>query len=275
METFALALGAGGARGLAHLHALRAFEDLGVEPYLIAGTSIGSVIGCAACAGMSSEAIKDHIFGKISNRLSLLNDIVKVRASSWESFHADGGFRFGELNLERIFGALLPPEIPESFHDLSIPLQIAATDFYVGKTEVFQSGPLRPAMAASSAIPGVFLPVERHGRFFIDGSATNPCPLDLPQNMVDHVIAVDVSGGPDLTNRSRPTKIEAIYSSNQLMQMSIVRNLAAQYPKAVLLRPQVTRYRSLDFLKAKEILDETSGLQDEVKSAIERLCARS
>lgn len=273
MKTFALALGAGGARGLAHLHALRAFEDLGLKPSLIAGTSIGSVIGCAACAGMSSEAIKDHILGKISNRLSLMSDIFKVRASSWESFLADGGFRLGELNLERTLGAFLPSEIPHSFEDLSIPFQIAATDFHAGKTEVFQSGPLRPAMAASSAIPGVFLPVERRGRFYIDGSATNPCPLDLPQDQVDQVIAIDVSGGPGIGNGLRPTKIEAIYSSNQLMQAAITKNLAALYPKTVLLRPQVDGYRSLEFLKAKAILDDTVGLKDEVKSAIERLAA--
>lgn len=273
MKTFALALGAGGARGLAHLHALRAFEDLGLKPSLIAGTSIGSVIGCAACAGMSSEALKDHILRKISNRLSLMSDIFKVRASSWESFLADGGFRLGELNLERILGAFLPPEIPYSFQDLTIPLQIAATDFYAGNTEVFQSGPLRPAMAASSAIPGVFLPVERRGRFYIDGSATNPCPLDLPQDQVDHVIAIDVSGGPGIRKGLRPTKIEAIYSSNQLMQAAIARNLAALYPKTILLRPQVDGFRSLEFLKAKAILDDTVGLKDEVKSAIERLAA--
>jgi NTE family protein len=273
MATFALALGAGGARGLAHIHALRAFEDLGIKPSLIAGTSMGSVIGCAACAGMPSEAIRDHIFSKISNRLSLMSDIFKVRASSWESFIAEGGVRLGEMNLERVLGAFLPPEIPASFQDLSIPLQIAATDFYAGKTEVFLSGPLRPAMAASSAIPGVFLPVELNGRFYIDGSATNPCPLNLPQDCVDHVIAIDVSGGPSTQNRQRPSKIDAIYTSNQMMQMSITRNLAALYPETVLLRPQVNGYRSLDFLKAKEILDETVGLKDDLKSAIERLSA--
>jgi len=206
MKKFALALGAGGAHGLAHLHALRAFEDLGLKPSLIAGTSIGSVIGCAACTGMSSEAIKDHILSKISNRLSLMSDIFKVRASSWESFIADGGFRLGELNLERILGAFLPPKIPSSFQDLTIPLQIAVTDFYAGNTGVFQSGPLRPAMAASSAIPGVFLLVERKGRFYIDGSATNPCPLDLPQDQVDHEVAIDVSGGPGIRKGLRPTK---------------------------------------------------------------------
>ena len=222
---------------------------------------------------MSGEAIKDHILSKISNRLSLASDIFKVRASSWESFLADGGFRLGELNLERILGALQPPEIPYSFQDLTIPLQIAATDFYAGTTEVFQSGPLRPAMAASSAIPSVFLPVERRGRFYIDGSATHPCPLDLPQDQVDHVIAIDVSGGPGTRKGLRPTKIEAIYSSNQLMQAAITRNLTALYPKTILLRPQVDGFRSLEFLKAKAILDDTIGSKDEVKSAIERFAA--
>jgi len=273
MDTFALALGAGGARGLAHIHALRAFEDLGIKPKMIAGTSIGFVIGCAACAGMSSEAIKDHIFSKISNRLNLMSDIFKVRASSWESFLKDGGFRLGELNLERIFGAFLPTEILISFRDLSIPLRVAATDFYAANTTVFDDGPLRPALAASSAIPGIFLPVELNDRYFIDGSATNPCPLELLHGQADHIIAIDVSGGPDRRKRGRPSKIDAIYSSNQMMQMSITSRLAVSHPNAIVFQPPLDGIRSLDFLKANEVLAETEGFTNEVKRAIERLAS--
>ncbi|WP_342071264.1 patatin-like phospholipase family protein [Yoonia algicola] len=273
MHSIALALGAGGARGLAHIHAIRAFDDLGLRPKAIAGTSMGSIIGAAACAGMSADAITDHIFGKISNPLSLVNDAFKVRATSIKRFFEEGGPRIGELNLERILDVVLPDAIPETFAELTIPLKIAATDFYGQRTAVFADGPLLSAMAASAAMPAVFLPVERNGRFHIDGSATNPCPLDLVQDDADHVIAIDVSGGTHGDPTERPSKIDAMYGSNQMMQMSIVQNAAMHYPQTVLLRPPVDSYRALDLLKAKEILEQTAALCEQVKSEIDRLGA--
>lgn len=275
MDTIALALGAGGARGLAHLHAIRAFDDLGIKPKVVAGTSIGSIMGTAVCAGMSADEITDHIYSKIDSRLTLIGDLFKVRPDSVESFLKDGGLRIGELNLERMLEVFLPDTLPDEFSDLAIPLKIAATDFYGQRTTVFESGKLLSAMAASSAIPAVFLPVERDGRFYIDGSATNPCPMDVLEGAADHIIAVDVSGGTSGEPTERPSKMEAIYGSNQMMQMSIVLHAASKFPKVALLRPPVDSYRSLDFMKAKEILAQTEDLQDQVKREIHRLLSRS
>lgn len=143
MTEIALALGAGGARGLAHIHVIRAFDELGIRPDVIAGTSIGSIIGAAACAGMSADEITDHIYSKISNPLNLMSEIIKVRPTSLESFWREGGLRIGELNLERILETFLPEAIPTTFKDLEIPLKIAATDYYGQRTKVFEDGPLR------------------------------------------------------------------------------------------------------------------------------------
>lgn len=271
MHTIALALGAGGARGFAHIHAIRAFDELGIKPTVIAGTSMGSIIGAAACAGMSADAITDYILGKINNPLALVNDAFKVRATSMKRFFAEGGLRIGELNLERILDVVMPDAVPDTFAELTIPLKIAATDFYGQSTTVFTQGPLCAAVAASAAMPAVFLPVQRDGRFHIDGSATNPCPLDILQDDADHVIAIDVSGGTNGDPAERPSKIDAMYGSNQMMQMSIVQNAARQYPDTVLLRPPVDSYRALDLVKAREILDQTAPLCDQVKREIERL----
>jgi len=271
MSKIALALGAGGARGLAHIHVVRAFDELGIRPSVVAGTSIGSIIGAAACAGMSADAMTDHILSMISNPLTLMGDLFKVRPANLESFWRDGGLRIGELNLERALEAFLPTEIPATFADLTSPLKVAATDYYAQSTTVFEDGPLRSAIAASAAMPAVFLPVERSGRFFIDGSATNPCPLDVVHDTHQQVIAVDVSGGSHGDETQRPDKVDAMYASSQMMQMSIVQHAASKQPKAILLRPPVDSYRSLDFLKAKEILVQTKALKDRVKKAIDQL----
>ncbi|AXI47126.1 Patatin [Sulfitobacter sp. SK012] len=270
MDKIALALGAGGARGLAHIHVVRAFDELGLKPNLIAGTSIGSIIGAAACAGMSADAITDHIYSKISSPMTLMGNIFKVRPSSLGDFFRDGGPRIGELNLERILKTFLPEAIPDTFAELAIPLKIAATDYYRQSTTVFEGGSLLSAMAASAAMPAVFLPVEREGRFYIDGSATNPCPLDILQDQAQHVIAVDVSGGSHGSDAARPNKIDAMYASSQIMQMTIVQYAATKHPKTALLRPPVDSYRSLDFLKTKEILAQTVGLKDQVKAQIDQ-----
>jgi NTE family protein len=120
-------------------------------------------------------------------------------------------------------------------------------------------------------MPAVFLPVERGGCFYIDGSATNPCPLDILQGEADHIIAIDVSGGTSGNSAERPSKIDAMYGANQMMQMSIVQYSAAQYPETILLRPPVDSYRSLDLMKAKEILAQTSALRDQIKQQINRV----
>ena len=100
MTHIALALGAGGARGLAHIHALRAFDDLGVRPCAISGTSIGALIGAAYAAGMSGAEIEVYVRESFTNHSQLIAKAMKLRPDSIASFLADGGPRLGELNLK-------------------------------------------------------------------------------------------------------------------------------------------------------------------------------
>lgn len=271
MTKIALALGAGGARGLAHIHVVRAFNELGIKPVCVAGTSIGSIIGAAFCSGMSADEMTDHVYSTVDSPLALVRDMFRIGPDSFGTFFKEGGPRIGELNLERILAGILPDSIPQQFSDLHIPLKVVATDFYGQTMTLFDNGDLRFAIAASSAIPAVFLPVERDGRFYIDGNATNPCPIDIPHDTADHIIGIDVSGGSHGDPKKRPTKVEVSYASGQMMQRSIVNNMAAKHSNAIVLRPPVDNYWSLDFLKAREILSQTSILRDQVKTALENV----
>ncbi len=85
MDTIGLTLGNGGARGLPHILAIKAFDELGIKPNIVAGTSIGSIIGAAVCSGMSADEITDHIFSKISKPLNLIGDIFKVGPKAWRA----------------------------------------------------------------------------------------------------------------------------------------------------------------------------------------------
>ena len=273
MATFALALGAGGARGLAHIHVAAAFEELGISPSIVSGSSIGSIIGAAMCSGMSSDELLTYVDEVLADPLGVMWDVFRMRPDSLGTFFREGGPRIGELNLERVLEGVLPEDFPRDFADLKIPLKVSATNFYGECAEVFDRGDLRFAMAASSAIPAVFLPVERDGQFFIDGNATDPCPIDIVQGHADHVLAVDVSGGPSGDPTKRPSKLDVTYASGQMMQKSIVRTAASKFPKTVLLRPPVNEYMALDFLKGREILAQTASLKEETKRAADRLLA--
>lgn len=269
MQTIALTLGAGGARGLAHIHVIRAFEELGVRPVAVSGASIGAIFGAAYCAGMTASHLEEHIKNGIADPLGLMRDVLRAGPDSLKAFFKDGGPRIGQFNLEAILEAVLPDNIPPTFEELDIPLKISATDFYAGRATVLEKGDLWFAMAASSVIPGVFLPVERDGRFYIDGNATDPCPMELVQDLADHVVAVDVSGGITGDGTKRPSMFEASYAAGQMMQQSIVRSKASQCPHAILLRPPVEAFFALDFHKAKEVLAQTAPLKEEAKRFID------
>lgn len=271
MDTIAVALGAGGARGLAHIHVLKAFDDLGIQPSVIAGTSIGSVMGAAYCAGMTGAEIEVHVLERFNNRARFMSEALKVRPNSIKTFLSDGGLRLGELNLENIFSVFLPSQIPATFEDLSIPLHVVATDYYASMAKVFNTGDLRKPIAASSAMPAVFLPVEISGRYYVDGSSTNPCPLDVIQGKADHVLAIDVSGGPLGNASDKPAKVDSMYAASQMMQKTIARVIADIYPKSALLRAPVEGFRSLDFLSSAQIITETEGLREQTKAVVGKL----
>ncbi len=274
-RTVALVLGAGGARGLAHIHALRAFDDLGIAPVIVAGTSIGSILGACYCAGMSGAEIEDFVTRRFNDRTRLIADAFKMRPDSFKAFLDDGGMRLGELNLETVLSMFLPDTLPATFEALELPLIAVATDFYAAADAVFTSGDLQKAIAASAAIPAVFLPVRIGGRYCIDGGATNPVPVDVVAARADHVIAVDVSGGPAGDDTSRPSKVDAVYAFTQMMQKTMARQMSEAHPNSVLLHPAVSRYRTLDFLKATEVLKHTAPLREQVKVQIGKLLDRA
>ncbi len=263
--TVALALGAGGARGIAHVHALAAFDDLGLRPVAIAGTSIGAIMGAAYASGMSAGEIHSYVHERFQNRLELLADMWKLRPERVSQFLEEGGPRLGEINIERVVDQFLPSQIVTDFSQLQIPLQVIATDYYAHCDHVFGSGSLHLALAASAAIPAVFLPVKIEGDVFIDGGMTNPVPFDKLAGSADIIVAVDVSGGPQGERGKRPGKVDVVYAASQLMQLSIVRAKTEHYQLDICMRPNIARFRALDFLKTDRILNGSLPLREDLK----------
>src|SRR5690606_33772869 len=132
----------------------------------------------------------------------------------------------------------------------------------------FSEGDLHGALAASAAIPAVFAPVVRDGRTYIDGGMYNPVPFDLLQGKADIVIAVDVVGAPQQVAGRKPTSVDLMFGATQLLMQSIIAHKMEHHAPDILLRPPVSRYRVLDFLKIDALLAETASVKEELKRAV-------
>lgn len=266
--TFGIAFGGGGARGLAHIHVIEALDELGITPKVISGSSIGAVMGAGMAAGITGRDIHRHARSILTRRGEVATRMWKARPGTFAEM-MEGGLRVSQFNIERILNAFLPEAVPDTFAELKTPLKVTATDFFGHRQTVIDEGDLHSALAASAAIPAVFRPVVRDGRLLIDGGIYNPVPFDLIEHEADIIIAIDVVGAPSDTGRKHPTTVDLMYGATQLMMQSIITNKLKRCRPDILIRPPVSRFRVLDFMKVDAVMAETAAVKDEVKRAIE------
>lgn len=262
-----LALGGGGARGLAHVHVLEAFDELGVRPAAIAGTSIGAIVGAGYAAGMSGTEVRETVLDAFRRPGEVWSKVWQLRPKRFTDLLGGGLVQFDP---ERVLDLFLPTSLPERFEDLAIPLAVVAADFYACREVEIAAGPLRRAIAASIALPIVFRPVEIDGVAMIDGGVVNPLPFDRLPGDVDVVVAVDVVGGPVRpADRSYPNARESIFGASQILMQSVIAEKLKSRRPDILVRPAVDIFRVLDFLKAAAIVRATAPVKDEVKRKVE------
>ena len=193
MKTFALALGGGGARGLAHIAVIEALDEMGLKPVAIAGTSIGALIGAAYAAGMSGKDIRHHVITLAHDPGEIRRRLMKARAGTLAHFFSGAFSQATQMDAEKFCAQFLPEQVPADFSALKIPLTVMATDLHRRLEMPLSQGPLHPAIAASIAIPGLFRPVVVDGRVLVDGGTTNPLPFERLAGRADIVVAVDLS----------------------------------------------------------------------------------
>ena len=266
--TVAIALGGGGARGLAHIHVIEVIDELGIRPVLIAGASIGAIMGASMAAGMTGKEIREHTLATIGRPSQIMNRLWSLRPAGFSEM-VSGGLRVGQFNLERVLKAFLPDRLPETFEELPIPLKVIAADYYAQCECVCDSGPLFPAVAASAALPAIFRPVVIGGRVMIDGGLWNPVPFDHLAGKADITIGVDVVGQPPAGTADVPGSIDSLYGATQLTMRSIVTLKLEKGAPDIFLRPEVGRFRVMDFVKAGEVLAASAGIRDELKRALD------
>lgn len=270
--TIALALGGGGARGLAHILMLEAFDELGVKPKIIAGTSIGAVFGAAYASGMRAIEIRAHTEEVLGQRFDLVRELFRARAPAIGRVLGLFSTRSAFLDPMALLDVILPSRFPNDFASLHVPLKIVATDFYAQEARIFSSGALRPAIAASMALPVVFQPMAVDGRAYIDGGLSNPLPFDILTGDADIVIAIDVTGAPmPSADRALPKASEALFGSAFLFERALIREKLKSQQPDILIDAGMSRFQVLDFLRAKEILATAEPAKETLKRQLSRL----
>jgi NTE family protein len=271
MKSFALALGGGGARGLAHIAVLEALDELALRPTAIAGTSIGALMGAAYAAGMSGKDIRRHVIKLAHDRTEVWRRLIIARAGSFADLFMAG---FGSATLvdaEKFCAQFMPESVPEDFAGLRIPLTVMASDLHRRRQVAFSSGPLRPALAASIALPTVMRPVLIDDQVLIDGGATNPLPFDQLRGKADVVVAVDISGGPSEDRRDIPSPWECMATTVQVMGNAITTEKLKHGAPDLVITPHVGLFRTLDFFQASAILRAAESAKAEIEGALKAL----
>ena len=269
-------LGAGSARGWAHIGVLRALTEAGIEPDLIAGCSVGAFVGAAFAAGRLDELEAWALTFDWKRMLKL----------------ADFGLRGGLIKGKRVNEIFHEQFVECEFSELPIPFAAVATDLHSGQEIWLREGKVSTAVGASIAVPGLFRPVQQEDRYLVDGSVVNPIPVSLCRAMgADIVLAVDL--GSDLIGRyvrdddrapmsadrrgllrrvlprftstsdrhtepevAPPALLETLMGSINIMQVRIARSRLAGEPPDVLLTPRLGHLGLLDYHRADVAIAE-------------------
>ena len=230
-----IALGGGFARGIAHIGVLKVLEEEGIPVRVVAGTSVGALIGAVYCSGMP------------------LDELERVAcACRFTTFARWTVSRYGFASNDRMTSFLSRVLKVRTFEELKIPLGVTATDFNTGEGVVFHSGSIIDPVRASCAYPGMFLPVEIRGRYLVDGMLSHPVPTRPLREMgADRVMAIHLKG--TWSNGGAPRHLfDVIGQSFAIAQdaMSSLWRSAAD----IVIEPDVAGFGYDDFKRAKELV---------------------
>jgi len=230
-----LALGGGFARGIAHVGVLKVLEEEGIPVRMIAGTSVGALIGAAYCSGVTIAELQEVAY--------------KVRFTTFARWTLS---RYGFATNDRMVSFLTRTLKVQTFEELRIPLGVTATDFNTGEGMVFTSGSIIDPVRASCAYPGMFLPVEIRGRWLVDGMLSNPVPTRPLRAMgAERVLAVQLKGQWSKTTAPRHLfdVIGQSFAIAQDMMSSVWRSAAD-----LVIEPDVAGFDYDDFKRAGELI---------------------
>ncbi len=301
-----LVLGSGAARGWAHVGVLRGLKEIGVEPDIIAGCSVGALVGGTYVIGALDEF---ESWARELKPLSALERFtLKVhRGGLIDTAPAFNAFRGHDKNIE----------------DLTVKFAAVAADLATGEEVAITTGSVIDAARASSAIPVIFHSVQHGGRWLVDGALANPAPVSHARAMgADIVLSVDLNAVPRVLDRfgaaiakpaaitaapapkpglsgavakliedtrggvrrqfdlakaradAAPHLFETAYAAADIFQMHLARARARTDPPDILLRPDMRDAMPTSFDRADEFIEEGRKALQDVRGELETLLER-
>lgn len=264
-----LALGAGGARGLAHIPVLELFDELKIVPACIAGSSIGAVIGALYASGLSGVDIRRQVASVIASESKTVFDAVRDKNFlNWLDVFIPSLGHGGVFNANRVTEHLKDMLPFKTFDELAIPMKIVATDCRTGEAVVFDSGDILPAIEGSLAIPGVFSPVPFEDRLLIDGGISNPVPYDVLPDTCDFIVAIESIGKLSLIDDETPRMAHVIQDSFRMLQMRVESEKRRNVPPDIYLKTGIAGVHVLDFGKADEVYRQAAPAVRELRNRL-------
>lgn len=285
-----LALGAGGARGWCHIGVLEALDELGVKPDMIAGTSMGALVG-AAWAGGALPGLRDWVKALTPGSFLKMMDV---------------SFRAGGLVEARQIETLLHDMgVPDRLEDFQCPFAAVATDMQTGREIWFTEGETFPAVRGSVGIPGLMTPVNHDGRWLLDGGLVNPVPVSAVRALgAEVILAVNPNARPDgqiwrapdetptwlarvLPERlhamlgideeetlrtAHPGYLDVLNAAIDVAEQQICRARLAGEPPHVLMDADLTHITVLELFRSGETIAEGHRMVEAQADRIRRVC---
>lgn len=279
--TIGLALGSGSARGWAHIGIIQGLEEIGIRPQVVAGTSVGALVGAVYVSGQL-EAFTEWVL-KLTPR-----DVFGLM---------DLSFSGGMVKGRRLFGFFEEKHVNPNIEDVEQRYVSVATEMSSGREIWITRGPIISAARASCAIPGLFSPVKHDERWMLDGGLVNPVPVSACRAMgADVVIAVNLNAqlvGRHLSRAGQeevvreastrqernlwqrmiaslsssdddhPSVFDVVAASVNILQDRLTRSRMAGDPPEITLLPVLSDFALMDFHRAKECIDEGRRLVQE------------
>lgn len=229
-----LVLGSGGLRGLAHVGVLSVLEENGIAVDLVAGCSIGSLIGVLICSGYDADTII-----KLAKGLG---------RGSWLDFVVH---KKGFIGTENIYKIITMLTKGRKIEELNKPFAAVATDLSTGREHIFKNGNSAAAVCASVAVPGIFVPYELEGRQMVDGAIVNPTPVSVARSMgADIIVAVDLAAVSTIDEVK--TVFDVVLRSLDIMEKGLFSYQRLIKDCDILIQPELSSCAVTDFKKIEE-----------------------
>ncbi len=232
-----LTLGGGAVYGFAHIGVIKELEKEGIRPDIITGTSVGSLIGGLYASGVSIEEIEDI-----------------ARKFNWFEIARFTMPKQGLVSIDRLVNFVEKHSKCENIRDTKIKFAAVAVDLLKGEEEVFDDGPMGPAIRASCSIPGIFTPAVYNNSVYIDGGILNNVPADIAKKMgADYIIGVDITARAKMDIMKHRDIFSILWKS---WQISIYQStsLRSYNENGVVLMPDIREINPFDTSQKNKII---------------------